>query len=123
MEVSGTGLRGAQGPTGPHTTHRDCNPVLWRLRSHAAAEHSQRQRLSGPHSTRGTRLSVVADRVTVQTSLDLHAEANQEVRDGHYEASLVQQQVQEAPLPSIPITAVSHVMCRELHASHSSPYY
>ena len=69
---------------------RDCTHISWRLRSNGAAEHSQRKaQVQRPIS----RLSVVADRVSTQTSLEHAVLANQEVRDGHYEASLVQQQV------------------------------
>lgn len=62
--------------------------VPWRLRSHAAAEHSARQ------TGRTTRLQVVADRVTPQTSMEATIQANQSVREGQYESSLVTEQVQ-----------------------------
>lgn len=92
MEASGTGLRAGQLPAAAQHSQKESCPIAWRLRSHWAAEHSQRQRHSERHS-RWTRLAVVADRVSTQTNVDLQIDSNQELRDGHYEAPLVQQQV------------------------------
>ncbi|BDA47628.1 Lycopene epsilon cyclase, chloroplastic [Coccomyxa sp. Obi] len=63
--------------------------IPWRLRSHAAAEHSARQTAS---SRTSLRLQAVTDRLASQASLETTFHANQIVRDGHYESSLVAEQ-------------------------------
>ncbi len=73
--------------------------LMWRLRSHAAAEHSARQTASPRTSLR---LQAVTDRLASQASLESTLHANQIVRDGHYESSLVAEQVfVAAPSPRL----------------------
>ncbi len=65
--------------------------IPWRLRSHAAAEHSARQTAC---PRKATRLQAVADRVTAEASLEATIHTNQIIRDGDFESSLVAEQVQ-----------------------------
>lgn len=71
--------------------------INWRLVSNAAAEHSCRQASSCPHrspaSRRSTKLHAVAVRERMVTEFPDEVAANQMVRDGHYESSLVVEQV------------------------------
>lgn len=91
MSATSTSAIGAAPPR-TQTLSNKVQPLIpWRLRSHAAAEHSARQAACPRRIT--TRLQVVADRVTAEASVQATNHANQMVRDGHYESSLVAEQV------------------------------